>query len=117
MPDRLRFDVHIPPDLRSVRFPAMALLTLVENAVRHGIDPAERGGEIEVGADRRADGTVRVWVADTGAGMSEAAQPGTGLTNLRARLQASFGASATLDLTEQAPSGLRATISFQPAAR
>jgi signal transduction histidine kinase len=117
MPDRLHFKVRIDPALRGLRFPSMALLTLVENAVRHGIDPAENGGEIDVGAERSADGTVRLWVSDTGVGMSEAAQPGTGLANLRARLQASFGASATLELTEQAPTGLRAMISFRPAER
>ncbi len=114
MPDRLRFDVRVDPALRGLRFPPMALLTLVENAVRHGIDPAENGGVIEVRAERDADGLVRVSVSDTGVGMSEAAQPGTGLTNLRARLQAFFGASATLELSEQAPSGLLAQLAFRP---
>ena len=114
MPDRLRFDVRVDPALRGLRFPSMALLTLVENAVRHGIDPAENGGVIEVRAEHEADGLVRVSVSDTGVGMSEAAQPGTGLTNLRARLQAFFGPSATLELSEQAPSGLLAQLAFRP---
>ena len=116
MPDRLQFSVDVPAGLQARRFPAMALLTLVENAVRHGIDPAENGGTIDVGATRDADGLVRVWVADTGVGMAESAQPGTGLTNLRARLLGFFGASATLELSEQAPSGLRAQLSFRPDA-
>jgi signal transduction histidine kinase len=115
MPDRLHFDVRVDPSLRGLRFPSMALLTLVENAVRHGIDPAENGGTIDVRAERGADGTVRVTVADSGVGMSESAQPGTGLTNLRERLRAFFGASATLELSEQPPNGLLAQIAFRPS--
>jgi len=109
MPDRLEARIDIDPSLRSVRFPAMALLTLVENAVRHGIDPSEDGGRIEVTARREGD-TVRAWVSDTGVGLDENAAPGTGLANLRARLQAFYGPRATLELTEQRPHGLRAEL-------
>jgi LytS/YehU family sensor histidine kinase len=56
-----------------------------------------------------------LWVADSGVGMSESARPGTGLTNLRARLQAFFGDSATLELSERAGGGLRAQVSFRPS--
>ncbi|HRI18044.1 MAG TPA: histidine kinase [Burkholderiaceae bacterium] len=109
MPDRMSFDVTLAPELRSLRFPTMALLTVVENAVRHGIDPSEEGGRIEVGG-RRDGETVTLWVADTGVGMSETAAPGTGLANLHARLQAFYGPGARLDLHEVAPHGLRAEI-------
>ena len=111
MPDRLSFEVAVPQELMGRRFPSMALLTLVENAIRHGVDPSEQGGRIEVGAARdTASSTLRVWVADSGAGMSEKAAPGTGLTNLRARLKAFFGDAAHLELLEQAPHGLRAEL-------
>ena len=113
MPDRLQFSVAALPELSGLRFPAMALLTLVENAVRHGIDPGMTGGHIEVGGEQR-DGNVMLWVSDTGIGMSETAQPGTGLTNLRTRLQAFYGADAHLDLHEQAPHGVRVELHFQP---
>jgi signal transduction histidine kinase len=113
MPDRFRFAIDVAPEVGRLRFPPMALLTLVENAIRHGIDPSEQGGSVEVGAGRdAASGEVRVWVADSGAGMSEQALPGTGLTNLRARLTAFFGPAARLDLLEQQPRGLRAEIVF-----
>ena len=56
MPDRLAFAIDVPPELAACAFPPMALLTLVENAVRHGIDPSEQGGRIDVGARRDADG-------------------------------------------------------------
>uniref|UniRef100_UPI003559A962 sensor histidine kinase n=1 Tax=Piscinibacter sp. TaxID=1903157 RepID=UPI003559A962 len=116
MPDRLRFELCVPDELLPLRFPPMALLTLVENAIRHGIDPSEQGGAIEVGARREAGSrAVRVWVADSGAGMSETAAAGTGLTNLRARLKAFYGEAARLELVEQAPHGLRAELVFEPA--
>ena len=110
MPDRLTFATDIDPSLHGLRFPAMALLTLVENAIRHGIDPGCDGGRVEVGA-RRADAeTVQLWVADTGVGLSPQAGEGTGLANLRARLKESFDDSARLELSEVAPHGLRADV-------
>jgi signal transduction histidine kinase len=120
MPDRLTFAIDIPAELGNQRFPSMALLTLVENAIRHGIDPSEQGGRIEVGAQRGSgiesgSGELRVWVADSGVGMSEQARPGTGLSNLRARLAAFYGPAARLDLLEQHPHGLRAQIAMGPA--
>jgi LytS/YehU family sensor histidine kinase len=115
MPDRLAFDVAELPALAAMRFPAMALLTLVENAVRHGIDPGIGGGRIEVGGQRdAATGKVTLWVRDTGVGMSETAQPGTGLANSRTRLQAFYGASARLELHEEQPHGVRVELHFQP---
>lgn len=116
MPDRLTVRIDIDPDLRGMRFPPMALLTLAENAIQHGIDPACDGGTIEVGARRVDSSTVRVWVADTGIGMSECAGMGTGLTNLQARLQAVFGAGASLELSEQRPHGLRADLRLSVSA-
>ena len=111
MPDRLRFELRIDPGLRRLRFPTMALLTLVENAVRHGIDPSEDGGEIVVGG--QLDGSrVRLWVADSGVGMSESAAPGTGLANLRQRMQATYGPDAELQLHELQPHGVRAELVF-----
>jgi hypothetical protein len=111
MPDRLSFAVQVPDELLGQRFPPMALLTLVENAVRHGIDPSEQGGHIEVGAVRdAASGETQVWVSDTGMGLSPQAEDGTGLNNLRARLSAFFAAGAQLRLEPTKPRGLRASI-------
>ena len=116
MPDRLRFAIEIPAALAELRFPAMALLTLVENAIRHGIDPAEQGGTLEVRAWRDADvGAVHVAVSDTGVGLRENATPGTGLANLRERLKGFYGASAQVELAEVQPHGVRAEIVFEPA--
>lgn len=113
MPDRLQFEVAHVAQAASLRFPPMALLTLVENAVRHGIDPGVAGGRITVGATvDAAGGKSCVWVGDTGVGMAPTAQPGTGLNNVRSRLQAVYGASARLELHAVAPHGVRAELHF-----
>jgi len=114
MPDRLRYRFAVDPATHAVKLPPMALLTLVENAVHHGIDPAEDGGEIEVGARREGDAVV-LWVQDSGVGMAPRAAPGMGLGNLRDRLASAFGAAAALTLSEAAPHGVRAEIRL-PAA-
>jgi signal transduction histidine kinase len=111
MPDRLQVSLSIDPQLHALRLPPMTLLTLVENAVRHGIDPSETGGRIEVGARRDvATGRVHLWVADTGRGIDETHAPGTGLANLRERLAATYAHRATLTLCGVTPSGVRAEI-------
>ncbi len=116
MPDRLAYETHVEPGLLAMRFPPMALLTLVENAIRHGIDPSLTGGSIEVGGRRLDPRTVQLWVADTGAGLSASAGGGSGLANLNARLKAFFGDEAGVQLSEQRPSGLRAEMQLQVAA-
>jgi signal transduction histidine kinase len=114
MPDRLQYEVVVPAELEGLRFPPMALLTLVENAVRHGIDPSEEGGRIEVGGEQRGD-EVRLWVSDTGMGLTQSMGSGTGLRNLRERLTLFYGLPAQLTLLENQPHGLRAEISFLPS--
>jgi len=117
MPDRLRFELNVPESLRQRPFPAMALLTLVENAVRHGVDPVEDGGHIEVGGRARDDGGCVLWVQDTGVGLSPHALPGTGLENLRSRLAAFFGPAAQLQMTEVNPHGLRVELLLPPEGK
>ncbi len=111
MPDRLDWAVDVDPALEALHFPPMALLTLVENAVRHGVDPQEDGGRIHV-RGRVRDGRVQLAVIDDGAGLSEHAQPGTGLRNLRERMAVVFGPEGRLSLSEHVPHGLRAELSW-----
>ena len=117
MPDRLTYELRIDPTLRPLRFPAMSILTLVENAIRHGIDPALAGGAIVIGAAAPSASTLHLWVADTGVGMSDKAAPGLGLSNLESRLKAFFGPSARLELSEVAPHGLRVDLFLEQVAR
>jgi hypothetical protein len=110
MPDRLQYAMAVDPAALKVRCPPTTLLTLVENAVRHGIDPSEEGGRIDVDIARRGERCV-VRVTDTGAGLHQSANGlGTGLTTLRERLQLIFGDAAHLRLTPNAPRGAVAEI-------
>jgi len=116
MPDRLQFTLHADDDALALSCPSMTLLTLVENAVRHGIDPSEEGGRIEVNV-RMRDGRCRAQVIDTGVGMQQAGPGlGTGLSNLRERLQLAFGGDAQLRMSSVQPRGVSAEIEF-PAQR
>lgn len=116
LPDRLRFSLHVDPAVLGCSCPPSALLTLVENAVRHGIDPAEQGGEIAVRVDERA-GRIRAVVADTGVGLQGASGGlGTGLATLRQRLQLAFAGEGQLLLVANSPRGARAELDF-PARR
>ncbi len=115
MPDRLQYSIAIEPHLHTLGLPPLTLLTLVENAVRHGIDPSENGGRIEVGAQRSAAG-VRLWVRDSGRGLDETQAPGIGLANLRERLEAAYGERATLTLSAVQPQGVLAEIALPPDA-
>jgi hypothetical protein len=112
MPDRLRFALHVDDAARALRCPPMTLLTLVENAVRHGIDPSEEGGAIDIHVERRGDRCV-VRVLDTGAGLRPAGGGlGTGLATLRERLQLAFGGDAQLRVSARAPRGVAAELDF-----
>ncbi len=110
MPDRLQYNLSVDEEALAVRCPPTALLTLVENAVRHGIDPSEDGGRIDIDV-RRGDRRCIVHVSDTGVGLHGAnASLGTGLAALRERLQLMFRAEASLDIAEVKPHGVRAKI-------
>jgi signal transduction histidine kinase len=112
MPDRLQFTLHADEAALPLNCPPMTLLTLVENAVRHGIDPSEEGGRIEVRV-RVRDGRCHAEVIDTGVGLGHAADGlGTGLPNLRERLQLAFGGDAQLRLSSLEPHGVCAEVEF-----
>ena len=116
IPDRLNSTIHLDPAAARLHCPPMTLLTLVENAVRHGIDPSEAGGRIDVDIWIR-DGRCVLRVTDTGVGLKTMSRGlGTGLSNLRERLKLAFGGDAQLELTEIAPHGVCAEISFPARA-
>lgn len=103
-----RFDV--PDELAALPFPPLALSTLIENAIKHGLNPVPEGGVIEITA-RLLNGQLIVGVADTGAGLRSSSGTGGGLANLRARLAALYGDAGRLELEANVPRGIRATIS------
>ena len=112
MPDRLRFEMHVDESALALRCPPTTLLTLVENAVRHGIDPSEEGGRIDIHVQRHRDRCV-IRVIDTGVGLRQTDQGlGTGLSTLRERLQLMFDGDAFLRVTAQEPRGVSAELDF-----
>ena len=112
MPDRLRFQLNVDESALPLRCPPTTLLTLVENAVRHGIDPSEEGGTIDVHVERRGDRCF-IRVIDTGVGLHQTSQGlGTGLATLRERLQLMFGGDAHLRITAREPRGVSAELEF-----
>jgi sensor histidine kinase YesM len=110
MPDRLQYAMNVDPSALKVRCPPTTLLTLVENAVRHGIDPSEEGGRIDIDVERLGERCV-VRVTDTGAGLRPSANGlGTGLTALRERLRLIFGDAAHLRLMSGTPRGVAVEV-------
>ncbi|GLR14406.1 hypothetical protein GCM10007907_31960 [Chitinimonas prasina] len=97
---RLRYALELPPELASQTIPSMMLLTLVENAIKHGIEPALRGGSITVSASMEG-GQLCLQVRDTGVGLPPMLEGGVGLANIRERLQLGFGERAGLVLLGQ----------------
>jgi sensor histidine kinase YesM len=106
---RLDYGIAVPQALRALPFPPMLLLPLVENAVKHGIEPLIPGGRIDIAAVQ-GDGCLRVTVRDTGTGFTAEPGNGIGLDNIRARLAALFGEAGSLELAEPVEGGVLATL-------
>jgi LytS/YehU family sensor histidine kinase len=104
----LEIAIDIPADLARAPFPPLMVMTLVENAIKHGVAPQGRG-HVSVSASA-ANGKLRVVVQDDGRGLDGTLGRGVGLANVRERLGAIFGAQARLDLEGRADGGTRATI-------
>ena len=112
MGSRLAWSIDAPQDLAGVEVPPMLLQPIVENAIKHGLEPKMEGGRVDVRV-RREDGTLVLTVTDTGLGVAatrRADSTGLGLANLRARLAATFDGAASLRLADHAPSGTEVTL-------
>jgi hypothetical protein len=111
MEERLSTQIDVPEGLMSAEFPPMMMQTLVENAIKHGLEPKAEGGHLRVAAEI-VHGKLAVTVADTGLGFGKAATAGTGvgLANIRERLQMLYGPQAVLTVAENQPSGTVVTI-------
>jgi LytS/YehU family sensor histidine kinase len=112
MPDRLAFELNVDGAAVGLRCPPMTLLTLVENAVRHGIDPSEEGGNIVVDV-RVTEGKCWIRVADSGVGIQPSDRGlGIGLAALRERFALVFGGQASLRIRAREPRGVVAELEF-----
>ena len=111
MEDRLQYSLIIPQGLSSAQFPPMMLQSLVENSIKHGLEPKPEGGSLTISADI-SNGRLRVTVADSGLGFAAAgiSGSGVGLANVRERLGALYGGAAKLSIEANSPSGTIVTI-------
>lgn len=110
--ERLRFDIDIAPATAPLSLPPGLLLTLVENAVGHGLEPKIGGGSVRIVSSAGDEGW-RLQVDDDGLGLAAEARDGVGLGNLRQRLQHHFGDSAHFELGPRPGGGTRAEIRFE----
>ena len=117
MDERLTTEIDVPDGLLSAEFPQMMVQTLVENAIKHGLEPKPEGGHLRVKAEI-VHGKLVVTVADSGLGFGRAATAGTGvgLANIRQRLQLLYGAKAALTIVENPGGGTVAaiTVPYKP---
>lgn len=116
--ERLEVDIDVPKDLENIRIPSLILQPLVENAVKHGISPAARGGRVSISARlENADGNISLalCVTDTGAGVAideldKRRRDRVGLNNIEQRLHSLYGEKAHLDIASETGSGTTAII-------
>jgi uncharacterized protein YcbK (DUF882 family) len=111
MEERLTVELHVPDGLRSAAFPPMMLQSMVENAIKHGLECKPEGGHLAVTAEV-VDSRLRVTVADDGVGFGVVPSKGTGLglSNIRERLKLLHGEAGHLHIAANSPSGVIATI-------
>jgi sensor histidine kinase YesM len=109
MDERLNFTIDLPDTLQQHPFPPMLLQPLVENAIKHGIEPTIDGGTITIKAMKKGS-LIRIEVIDTGIGLFTYQKNGVGIGNVKDRLQLLYGEKGRLILEENKPTGVRAII-------
>jgi sensor histidine kinase YesM len=106
---RLTFEFDVPQEVQDAPFPPMVLLPLIDNALRHGLEPCPLGGRIQVRAEQGIN-NLRVSVIDGGAGSADALVEKRGLATLRERLRGLYAGQAGLSLASNHPQGIIATV-------
>ncbi|MBC7623707.1 MAG: histidine kinase [Aeromicrobium sp.] len=109
MGDRLQVDINLPNDLTDVTIPPMLLQPLIENAIKHGLEPKVEGGNITLKAERTGD-QLRICVIDTGMGFATNPSNGIGLKNVRERIEKLYGNAGGVLIEENQPSGTRVVV-------
>lgn len=109
MKERLQTSFDIPDYLEHAPFPSMMMQMLIENSIKHGLEPKIEGGRIDVSA-KLIDGTLQVDVRDDGVGFNMHSNDGVGLANIRERLQLLYGPSAELVIEMPVDGGALASI-------
>ena len=109
MQERLSYEITCPPELANHPFPSMMIPTLVENAIKHGLEPKTDGGHIQINVSK-GENEILVEVSDNGIGFDLHADDGIGLNNIRERLKVLYGLKASLIIEIPPTGGARLTI-------
>ena len=110
---RLRFTIAVAPELLAAHCPPLMLISLAENAVKHGAEPKIGAVHVELSAHRNEAGELEIMVADDGAGFgASAGGTGIGLSNIRERLRQMYGTRATLALKARPGGGVAARLTL-----
>lgn len=109
MGSRLQYRIDLAPETLAIEVPPLAVTTLVENAVKHGLANVPDGGNITICATQR-DGLMHLAVVDDGAGLRSGHGAGVGLANLHARLRSTYGKRAGIELRQSPAGGVVASI-------
>jgi hypothetical protein len=114
MDERLEYDIDVPAELRALAFPPLILISLVENAIKHGLEPKTGGGHVWISAQlvqRGVGPAIAVSIEDDGLGLRPGLSDGVGLSNVRAQLATRYGERARLTLISREGGGVTATVS------
>jgi len=111
MGDRLNYTINVPAELNNISFPPTMIATLVENAIKHGLEPKREGGTVAIQV-RTVGDQIEVLIADNGLGLGGAQTQGSGvgLANTRERLKMLYGDTGELVVEPNAPTGVRALL-------
>ena len=115
MGERLQVHLDLPSELRNATMPPMLLQPLIENAIKHGLEPKLEGGSITLVAARNGD-NVRISIVDTGLGFSNKPSNGIGLKNVRERIEKLYGARGSVLIEENQPSGTKVAVTIPCSA-
>jgi hypothetical protein len=118
--ERLRVEISLPPELSELPFPPLLLISLVENAIKHGVEPKPGVTHVWLAAritGERDSQRLEVRVEDDGAGFRLGMGEGTGLTNIRAQLRTRYDSAASLELFERDGGGVAARLIVPLEAR
>ncbi len=111
MGDRLRVCIDLPSELHGATIPPMLLQPLIENAIKHGLEPKVEGGRVNLIAERAGE-QLRISVIDTGLGFGNKPSNGIGLKNVRERVGKLYGNAGNVSIEENQPSGTRVVLSI-----
>jgi sensor histidine kinase YesM len=111
--ERLQYAIDVPQQLREFTFPPLMLISLVENAIKHGVEPKPGSCLVRIAArecEHMDNRCLEISVSDDGAGLREGPSEGMGLANIRAQLSTRYGGRASITLSSRERGGAVASL-------